>query len=96
MVLHCRHVKHAVSDQTYLVQGRGAGAGSKYTNAVNRLDTNGQKVKPQRRVYINSLDVAVSAQECQLSSAAITLVAQRGPYTQAHTHMPCMRHISSG
>ena len=78
------HLKHAIADQTYLVQGRGCGAGSKYTNPVNRLDGKGDKIKIQRRVYINSLDVGVSARECTLSAAAISLIARRGPYTEVH------------
>ena len=71
-----------VFDQTYAVTGRGSGAGSKYTNPVQKVDGTGNKIKKERRVYINSFDLAVDARECQLSSAAIDLIAQRGPYTQ--------------
>ena len=76
------HIVSLIFDQTYAVKGRGSGAGSKYTNAVARVDEKGNKIKKQRVVYINAIDLAVDARECRLSSAAIDAIAEHGPYTQ--------------
>ena len=76
------HIVSLVFDQTYAVKGRGSGFGSKYTNAVARVDEKGDKIKKQRVVYINAVDLAVDARECRLSSAAIDAIAEHGPYTQ--------------
>ena len=75
-------VRFYIFDQTYAVGGRGTGAGSKHTNPVQKVDEAGDKIKKQRRVYINSFDLAVDARVCQLSRAAIDVIARRGPYTQ--------------
>ena len=78
-----------VFDQTYALEGRAAGAGSKYTNAVERVDAAGNamaRTREKRHIYINSFDVTIYHRECALSQAAIDTIAQRGPYTQVPYH----------